>query len=140
MFHSQTDLSPEQRRNLELVRRWNILIWEGDFDIFEHALTPNCIFHCLGGLDEVKTTIKRIRGVFPNIKVAIHRQFAFDDKVLTLWSCSGTHQNELWGILPTGRQVTYTGMTLNRLDAGKIVEEWSEANYLSVLKQINGHS
>jgi len=48
----------------------------------------------------------------------------------------GTHQGELMGIPPTGKQVTMTGMTIHRIVSGKIVEDWVVADFLGMMQQL----
>jgi predicted ester cyclase len=40
------------------------------------------------------------------------------------------------GILPTGKPVEVSDLTLLRIAEGKIVEEWYELNLLAVMKQL----
>ena len=58
------------------------------------------------------------------------------DKVAVRVTNRGTHQGELMGIPPTGRQVTITGITINRLSGGKIEEQWNNFDQLGVLRQL----
>lgn len=124
--------------NKIIVRRWNEEIWQGSTSIYDEVLAPDCIFHWMGGPREIRETIERIRKVFPDINVTIEDQFASQDKVATRWILHGTHLDELWGIPATGKTITYSGITINRLRAGKIVEEWCEADLLGILEQIKG--
>ena len=48
----------------------------------------------------------------------------------------GTHEGEFMGVAPTGRQVTFRGLSLNRLVDGKIVEAWIEMDLEDILGQI----
>jgi predicted ester cyclase len=48
----------------------------------------------------------------------------------------GTHEGEFMGIAPTGRQVTFRGLSLNRVVDGKIVEAWVEIDLEDILGQI----
>ena len=125
-------------RNKSIVRRWNEEIWQGSTNIYDEVLAPDCVFHWLGGVLEVKATVNRIRTAFPDISITINDQFASGRKVATRWRLSGTHLNELWGIAATGKPVTYTGITINCLRSDKIVEEWCETDLLGVLEQIGG--
>jgi predicted ester cyclase len=43
---------------------------------------------------------------------------------------------ELMGIPPTGKQVKVSGITIDRLEGGKIVEEWGSFDQLGMLQQI----
>jgi hypothetical protein len=55
------------------------------------------------------------------------RQTLFDagDRVVTRWTGSGTHQAELMGIAPTGKQVMVTGIWIHRIAGDRIVESWN---------------
>ncbi len=73
---------------------------------------------------------------FPDAHWTVEDQIAEDDRVVTRWSFLGTHQGEFAGIAATGRQVTITGVTIDRLVGGKIVEEWEEWDTLGVMRQL----
>jgi predicted ester cyclase len=40
------------------------------------------------------------------------------------------------GVAPTGNQVTITGITIEQIAEGKIVEEWNNWDVLGMLQQI----
>jgi predicted ester cyclase len=48
----------------------------------------------------------------------------------------GTHQGEFMGVAPTGREVTFRGLSLDRVVDGKIVESIVEMDLEDVLRQI----
>jgi predicted ester cyclase len=56
--------------------------------------------------------------------------------VLSRFSARGTQTGPFPGAPPTGRTVTYTGMDLNRIVHGKIVESWVNYDALALLQQI----
>ena len=58
------------------------------------------------------------------------------DKVVARWTCCGTHQGVFRGQAPTGKRVTFTGMTISRLAQGKIVEQWTEEDGVSLYQQL----
>ncbi len=68
--------------------------------------------------------------------MTIEDVIASGDQVVTRWTARGTHQGELQGIPPTGKQVTVTGMTLARIENGQIVEEWNNFDQLGMMQQI----
>ena len=53
------------------------------------------------------------------------------DKVATRYTNHGTHQQELMGIPPTGKQVTVRGIVITRFADGKAVEVWNNADDLA---------
>ena len=56
--------------------------------------------------------------------------------MLIRWAATGTQEGELMGIPPTGRQVTLTGFDLFRIEGGRIVEMWQEADQLGMMQQL----
>ena len=58
------------------------------------------------------------------------------DKIATRWTCCGTHHGVFIGMAPTGKRVTFTGMTLYRMAQGKIVEQWTVEDGVSLYQQL----
>jgi predicted ester cyclase len=58
------------------------------------------------------------------------------DLVAMTWTATGTHQGELMGIAPTGRSVTITGIGVDRISGGQIVESWGNYDALGMLAQL----
>ncbi len=125
-----------KQKSKALVRRWNEQIWLGNQDIFVELLAPNCIFHGMGGVWEIKQTVQHILGAFPDIRITIDDQIAEGNKVVTRWTLRGTHQGEVWGVPATGIPVSYTGISINHVVDGRITEEWCELDLLGVMRQI----
>jgi len=73
---------------------------------------------------------------FPDLKRPVEELIAEDDKVVARWSSVGTHSGDFMGTPPTGKTVRTTGITIFRLEDGKIVEEWSESDMLGMLQQV----
>ena len=55
---------------------------------------------------------------------------------MSRWTGRGTHKGDLIGIAPTGKQVTVTGISIQRIANGKIMEEWSTYDMLGMLQQL----
>lgn len=73
---------------------------------------------------------------FPDGRWTIEDQVAEGDKVVTRFSFTGTHQGEFMGIAPTGKRVTTSGMVIDRIVEGKIVEEREEWDALGMMQQL----
>ena len=59
------------------------------------------------------------------------------DKAVTRWTMRGTHQGETEELgPPTERQIEVEGITVHRIEGGKIVEEWERYDNLGVLQQL----
>jgi predicted ester cyclase len=72
----------------------------------------------------------------PDGRYTVEDQVAEGDKVVTRWSSTGTHQGELMGIAPTDKQFTTSGMRIDRIVEGKIVEEREESDTLGFFQQL----
>jgi predicted ester cyclase len=59
------------------------------------------------------------------------------DKAVTRWTMRGTHLGETEELgPPTERQIEVEGITVHRIEGGKIVEEWERYDNLGVLQQL----
>jgi len=76
-----------------------------------------------------------VRRVYPDLKMTIQGQIAEGDWVATVYSVTGTYTKEWLGMLPTGKPITYTGVNIDRLKDGKIIEHGGAANLLNPLLQ-----
>jgi predicted ester cyclase len=57
----------------------------------------------------------------------------------------GTHSGEFWGIPPTGKQVAFSSIEVNRVRDCKVEEHWVELDLLGLMQQLGaipepGHS
>lgn len=73
---------------------------------------------------------------FPDTKITIERQIAENDFVLTHVTYDGTHKGVLQGVQPSNKRVKVSGMSLQQIKNGKIVEEWVEFDALGMMQQI----
>jgi steroid delta-isomerase-like uncharacterized protein len=91
----------------------------------------------LCGLEQVKHAFSRARAAFPDVYVMTEDTIAAGDRVVTRWTARGTHIGVFWGIPPSGRQILWTGTTIYRFVAGKLVEIWIYADTLQLLQQLD---
>jgi len=84
-----------------------------------------------------KQFIVRTRSAFPDFHATIEDQIAEGDVVVTRWSGHGTHQGIHMGIPPTHKQITMTGIVIERIVDGKAVEGWMEMDMLGMLQQLD---
>jgi steroid delta-isomerase-like uncharacterized protein len=73
---------------------------------------------------------------FPDLKRPIEDLVVAGDKVVARWTSMGTHAGSFQGIPASGRYVSTSGITIFRLENGKIVEEWSETDMMGLLQQV----
>lgn len=61
---------------------------------------------------------------------------AVGDKVIERTTAGGTHKGEFNGIPATGKRVEWTEIHIYQLANGKVVELWSEIDFLAILMQL----
>jgi predicted ester cyclase len=55
---------------------------------------------------------------------------------VTRWTATGTHLGDFRDIAPTGRQVTVSGVHIDRVDGDKIAERWEQFDLAGMLQQL----
>ena len=88
------------------------------------------------GPEGSKMIVMVYRNAIPDIHFTIDEQIAEGDKVVTRWTGHGTHKGELAGIPATGKSATVTGIGVDRIVNGKIVESWGAFDQYGMLQQL----
>ncbi len=88
------------------------------------------------GRQEIANYLAEVRTGFPDFKIEIKRRIGDGDEVAVEWTCTGTHNGVYQSIPATGRRVTISGVSLNRIQGNKIVEERAYFDRLALLQQL----
>ncbi|KKK82902.1 hypothetical protein LCGC14_2798740 [marine sediment metagenome] len=88
------------------------------------------------GREGLKKLISMYQDAFADSEWTIDDLFAEGDRVVMRWTARGTHRGELMGIPASGRQVTVTGINIDRTADGKIVEAWANWDMVGLLQQL----
>ena len=73
---------------------------------------------------------------FPDGYHLLDEVIAEGDKVMTRGIFCGTHQGELMGIPPTGKQVEFSVVHIDRVLDGKVVDHWGQADVFGMMQQL----
>jgi steroid delta-isomerase-like uncharacterized protein len=68
----------------------------------------------------LKESAAGYRAAFSDLTCTVDQQVAEGDTVVTRWTATGTHDGELFGIAPTGKHATVTGISVEHVVDGKI--------------------
>jgi predicted ester cyclase len=125
--------------NKALARR----AWElaDNPDILEEVYAPDVVWHEpdqeIRGLEQAKKFVSAYKTAFPDMKITVEDVIAEGDKVVSRVTLRGTHQGETEEFgPPTGRQIEGGGITISRIEGGKIVEDWDSNDNLTTLQQL----
>ncbi len=131
-----------EEANKQHVRRFFEEVWStGDIARRDSFLAADYRGHVAGTtepLDREGWTgwFTGFRQAFPDARFTVEDMVAEGEVVAARLTMRGTHQGELNGIPPTGREVVVTGMSFERVVDGRIVEGWNENDALGMLGQI----
>ena len=120
-----------EEKNKALVRKFFEEAWgKGNLAaVAEFMATDYVAHHVPSGLppgaEGLKQLIAAYRTAFPDLKSNLNDIFGKGDRVAFRWSVSGTHLGDWFGVSPTGDHVATTGITIFRIDGGKVVEGWT---------------
>jgi steroid delta-isomerase-like uncharacterized protein len=90
------------------------------------------------GREEFKNVLRRLRQAFPDIRYRIDDVIQSGDRLVLRWEARGTHQGEYLGVQPSGRAISYTGITAYELRDRKVARIWVAADLLSLVRRLRG--
>jgi len=116
--------------NKALVRRWiEEVIAKGNVAVVEQYIAPTYIGHSPGlpearGPEGSRQRIAALHAAFPDLRFTVEDLIADGDKVAVRYTAHGTQKGDFMGVAPTGKEVTWTAITLFHLVNDKIQEAW----------------
>ena len=132
--------SLEQRNKAVAVAFFEEVLDQGHLERYAESHRKDFVAHAEGGrlatLEEDMAAAKGERQVLPDMRMHVDHVVAEKDLVSITWTVTGTNTHAGMGFPATGKTLRSTGMTLFRFVDGKIVEEWSVFDMLSVLSQL----
>lgn len=129
-------------QNKQLIRRYiEEVINTGNVDGIERFISPDYVEvfdrrrYSLG-IKGAKEHIIGVRKTYPDLTLTVERQIAEDDWVATCIVARGTHRGKWLGIQPTGKVLTYTGVNVDKVVEGRIIEHGGATNMLGPLLEV----
>jgi steroid delta-isomerase-like uncharacterized protein len=113
---------------------------QGNLAAIDEFVAADFVIHAppedIHGPAGARQFVAGLREAFPDFHITIQDQIADGDRVVTRWTAEGTHLGEFQGIPPTGRHGKMTGIDIDRLVDGKVVECWVNEDDLGLLQQL----
>ncbi len=88
------------------------------------------------GREEFKAGVLAMLAAFSDRRVTIADQLVAGDKVATRWRATAVHTGDFNGVGGTGREVSLTGISIDRIAGGRIVESWEVTDDVGLLRQL----
>lgn len=134
------DVSIENNKSL-IRRYYEEVVNNCDLDRVSEFVSPdyvevyNNVRH-KAGVEGAKEHLVGVRKTYPDLNLTIERQIAEGEWVVTQITARGTHEGVWLGMRPTGKKVEITGVNVDRVVDGLIVEHGGAANSFEALLEI----
>ena len=132
--------SSSQEQNKVIAKRaFEEILSQGHFELAEQLYAKDFINHGIhsnASLEEDQAALKGWHQAFSDIVVSPEKLIAEGDLVTIYWIARGTNTGAGNGLPATGKKVELAGITIWRIVGGKIKEEWSAFDQLSMMQQL----
>jgi predicted ester cyclase len=132
----------EVERNKAAARRaWEEIFPALDVEALAEITDPDVVSRGRrpdepAGLEGVKQTMFWLSTVFSDQRWEIHDVIGEGDLVAVRLTHYGRHTGDLMGIPPTGREVAYQYVQFLRFRDGKVIEQWSVRDDMTLMRQL----
>ncbi|NJN81756.1 MAG: ester cyclase [Caldilineaceae bacterium] len=127
--------------NIDVLNRavaaWNAQDLNGYLTLY----ADDAILHFLPpglppGVDGARLFYGGVLAAFPGTTLVMDDVIAEGDSIAARFHMNMRHEGEFQGIPPTGKDVVLIGMTILHFADGKVVERWSESDFVGLLRQL----
>jgi steroid delta-isomerase-like uncharacterized protein len=126
----------------ELFGRLYHSIWnERRLEFIEHVIAEThaiCDPTVAGGAvgpSAYRRQVERFLTGLPDLHFEVDDTITEKDKLVVYWTITGTHRGEFLGVPPTNKKVSFSGITINQIRNGKIIESTVIWDGLGLLEQ-----
>jgi steroid delta-isomerase-like uncharacterized protein len=84
----------------------------------------------------MKEQARQLRAATPDLHLDVHDIVADGEMTASRWTMGGTSRGEFRGLPATGKTYVMTGMTIDKWEGERIVEEWTTYDLLGALQQL----
>ena len=117
---------------------YETVISENQIERMAEFISPECCVK-MGeklipvGIVGMKEHIQATKQTYPDYRMKITKQFCVGDYVISEFIMEGTHKGEWIGIKPTGKRLVFTGVDIDKVIDGLIVEHSGAVNTFETL-------
>jgi steroid delta-isomerase-like uncharacterized protein len=88
------------------------------------------------GIPDLIAMVKWSQATFDDQQITVDDQIAEGHKVATRWTAVGTHVGTFMGVPGSGRRFRHNGVSICRIEDGKIAEEWILWDFAAMMSQL----
>lgn len=84
----------------------------------------------------IKPIIRSFAQAFPDVRIVIHDMVQVPGRIAVRAEITGTHRGELFGIAPTGKQVSFRLHEFHALDGQRVTTTWHMEDWFGLFLQL----
>lgn len=128
-----------------LMHQWFEEVWnEQSEDAIDRMCSEDIVAYGLSdtegntirGIDSYKIFFRTFVSAYPDMKITVEDTVSEGNKIAARCRITAIHAGVGLGIAPTNQPVEFTGMTIARVEDGKIVEAWNEFDFMKMYAQV----
>ena len=90
------------------------------------------------GAAGIREIVTMFRSGFPDMVITLDEVIAEGDWVASKSTLRGTQTGEFLGVVPTGRPVSVSSLTMVRFRDGRLTESWVKNDVAAMMRQLQG--
>ena len=135
-------------RNAETVRLWFEVGWNHNRneELLDRVFAPDWSdgnplrSNQTEGIEGMRQFVRFYQTAFAEAHFTITHLFATDRQVAIRYEVSAMHVGDAFGIPPTGKHFTSSGIVIYDMERGKIRRTWQELDLMGIIKQLKPDS
>ena len=120
--------------NKDIVKYfYEVIVSENMLDELSKYISEDCV-QKIGektffiGIDGMKQHLIALKKTYPDYTMKIIRQHVADENIISEFIMKGTHKGDFAGITPTNKLLEITGIDIDKVIDGRIVEHGGATN------------
>lgn len=127
--------------NKAIVQRfYHEVVNQGNLALADELMASDFVEHgnpAGSGIEGFRKFVAGLGAAFPDLQITIEELIAEGDKVVARVTVRATHKGTFMGnILPTGKEVAFTGIDIFQIADHKIVGRWNLRDLLGLVRQL----
>ena len=120
--------------NKEIIQYfYEVVVSENLLNELPQYISKDCVQKVGGnemliGIDGMRQHLEAVKKTYPDYTMEIIRQFEDGETVISEFIMRGTHKGKFIGIVPTNKVIEMTGVDIDKVVNGKIVEHGGAVN------------
>lgn len=137
-------------KNSDVIVKWYDEVWNKKNEAaIDELLAKDCVAHGLVddtgneivGPEKFKEFFRKFIGSFPDIRITVEDMISEGDKIAARATVRLSHTGENFqvaekSLAPSGKVIEFSGMTMNVIRNGQIVQAWNNFDFLGLYSQL----